>query len=105
MQYTHFLRNYDKSLYRSFLGLIRTATLKTCKGELKPPIQRLHQLEVHHNQVDRESEQIQLSQTPNVNVLPETLEKNSEEVDLLPRDQGGRILNIEHGQVESPAQQ
>ena len=29
-------------------GLIRTVTLKTHKGELKLPIQRLHQLEVQH---------------------------------------------------------
>ena len=55
-------------------GLIRTVTLKTQKGELKRPIQRLHQLEVQHNQVDRDSEQIRPAQTPNVDVPPKRLQ-------------------------------
>ena len=35
-------------------GLILTATLKTKTGELRRPVQRLHRLEIQHNQVDRQ---------------------------------------------------
>ena len=53
-------------------GLIRTATLQTQRGELRHPVQRLRRLEIEHNHVDRELEQVLPTQTPNVLVPPET---------------------------------
>ena len=70
-------------------GLIRTATLQTQGGELRRPVQRLHRLEIQHNQVDRQLEQIEPTQTPSIVVPPEKLPKLDEEVDLVSRDQGG----------------
>ena len=52
-------------------GLIRTATLQMQKGQLKRPVQRLHNLEVEQNIIGRE------------------LEKASKKVELLTGDQGG----------------
>ena len=67
-------------------GLIRTATLQTQKGQLKRPVQRLHNLEVEQNIIGRE------------------LEKASKKVELLTGDQGGRMFNFEpaQGKVSGP---
>ena len=70
-------------------GLIRTATLQTQRGELRRPVQRLHRLEIEHDHVDRELQQVAPTQRPNVVVPPETLPNIDEEVDLISRDQGG----------------
>ena len=55
-------------------GFVRTVTLKTQKGELKRPVQRLHRLEMEQNSLEREQE------------------KTSENVDHLKGDQGGGCL-------------
>ena len=88
-------------VHRGKDGLICTATLQIQKGELRNPVQRLHRLEIQHNQVDRQLEKIKPMQTPSIVVPPETLPKFDEEVDLISRDQGGgRMFRFEPVQEE-----